>query len=330
MATIGLVGVGGYGANILRAAIAADNVNLLAICDANPETARKAAKQSGARLVLSLDEMLDDEAIEGVGLVVPNALHREMLEKAVAAGKHVYVEKPIANTVADGLRMVRAAKAAGRILMVGHNTRRAGGFRAAKRMLDSGEIGQLVAMEANFSHSGGFAVRPESWRFRRETCPAVPLIQLGVHCIDTMHYFAGSTRRVSSFHRATVMTENDDTTVTLLEFESGVLASLQSHYVVPGTNFVTLYGTEANLRVEWTRIDKTIRQPYGTTTIPVDGGDTQVEEMAEFARCIDTGATPETDGEGAILALVVVEAAILSSRRDRPVSIQEVIGAAGT
>jgi len=323
MVRIGMVGVGGYGANVLRGAIAAEGIVIAGVCDTNPKAAAAAAEKAGAPIVSSLDELLADDSIQGIVLVVPNPLHRTMLEQVVAAGRHVYVEKPIANTLADAIPMVRAAKEAGRVLMVGHNTRRANSFRAAKRMLDAGDLGQLVAMEANFSHSGGFGITPESWRYRRETCPAVPLIQLGVHCIDTMGYYAGPVRRVSSFMRASILPDNEDTTVMLLEYDSGILATLQSHYVIPGTNFIRLYGTDANLHVEWDRIEKTIRRPYGTELIPFEENDTQREEMDEFARCIETGAAPETDGAGAVQALAVVEAAIQSATGGgRPVSIR--------
>jgi predicted dehydrogenase len=271
---------------------------------------------------------LADEQIQGVILVVPNPLHRELVEKAAHAGKHVYVEKPIANTVREGLAMEACAARTGRILMVGHNTRRALSFRRVKAMIECGELGRVMAMEANFSHSGGLAVPPEAWRYRRETCPAVPLMQLGVHCVDTMNYLCGKPHRVSSFMASRIMEHNDDVTVTLIEYESGVLATLHSHYIVPGVNFVAVYGTEGNVHAEWDRLDKTIRTPYGTTSTPIEKNDTQQAEIAEFAHCIETGEIPETDAAAGIDALAVVEAAILSHHTKRQVTIDEVMAAA--
>jgi predicted dehydrogenase len=325
MATIGMVGVGGYGSQIFAGALGADGVTIRSIYDINASLAESAAKQAGATVASSFEEMLNDDQIEGVSIVVPNALHPEMVEQAIEAGKHVFVEKPIANTVAEGQAMALLARDAGVVLMVGHNTRRAGGFRAAKQLIDSGEVGTLISLEACFSHSGGLGVGPESWRYSRETCPAVPLIQLGIHPIDTMHNLAGPTKRVSSFMRSSIMPENDDSTVTLLEFESGLLGSLHSHYVIPGANFVNVYGTDANLHVEADRLEKTIRNPYGTSVLPVADIGTQREEITEFGRCMDTGAEPETDAEGAILALAVVEAAIVSATEERIVDIAEVM-----
>ncbi len=325
MANIGMVGVGGYGATILRAAHEAKNVELSVVHDVDPERARAAAEKTGAKVATSYEEMLRDDSLQGVILVVPNPLHRKMLEAAVDAGKHVYVEKPIANSVKDGMAMRRYAAAAGRILMVGHNTRRAQTFRTVKRMIDRGELGTVVAMEANFSHAGGLGVPPDAWRYRRETCPAVPLMQLGVHCVDTMNYFAGAPARVSSFMSSKIMKQNDDVTVTLVEYENGVLATLHSHYVVAGTNFVAAYGSEANVYAEWERLDKTTREPHGVMSKPFPRNDTQLEEISEFATCIETGVQPETDATAGLLALAVVEAAIISHKEKRIVSLEEIL-----
>ncbi len=324
MAVIGMVGVGGYGSQVFGGAVDAESIRIKSVCDINASLAQDAAQRAGADAA-SFEELLDDDEIAGVSLVVPNALHPRMVEQALEAGKHVFVEKPIANTVAEGIAMADAARDADRTLMVGHNTRRAGGFRTARHILDTGALGTLISLEACFSHSGGLGVGPESWRYSRETCPAVPLIQLGIHPVDTMHNFAGPTKRVSSFMRSALMPENDDSTVTLLEFESGLLGTLHSHYVVTGANFIQLYGTDANLYAEADRAEKTIRRPYGTSAVAVAEINTQQEEMNEFGRCIDAGELPETDTEGAILALAVVEAAILSASDRRIVDIAEVM-----
>jgi len=325
MADIGMVGVGGYGATILRAAHEAKNVRLAVVYDVDPERARAAAGKTGAKVAASYEEMLRDDSLQGVILVVPNPLHRRMLEAAVDAGKHVYVEKPIANSVKDGIGMRSYAAAAGRILMVGHNTRRAQTFRTVKHMIHRGELGTVVAMEANFSHAGGLGVPPDAWRYRRETCPAVPLMQLGVHCVDTMNYFAGAPVRVSSFMSSRIMKQNDDVTVTLVEYENGVLATLHSHYVVAGTNFVAAYGSEANVYAEWERLDKTTREPHGVVSTPFPRNDTQLEEISEFAACIESGVQPETDATAGILALAVVDAAIISHKEQRIVSLEEIL-----
>ena len=81
MATIGLVGVGGYGAEILRGAIDVEEIRIKAVCDADATVARDAARQAGAKAVPSLKELLKDDEIEGVVLATPNPLHRQMLEQ---------------------------------------------------------------------------------------------------------------------------------------------------------------------------------------------------------------------------------------------------------
>lgn len=324
---IGMAGVGGHGGSLRNAIFKCEDLKLISVFDPKRSLTEAVAQELGCEIAGSYEELVADERIAGVVIASPNEFHREQVEKAAEYCKHIFVEKPIANTVADAVSMLRKTKEAGVLLQIGHNTRRSGIFRQTKSILEVGTLGQVVAVEGNLSHRGGMRQTPGEWRYYKEKCPALPLIQLGIHTIDTMIYLLGPIRRISSFHRHSVMPgENDDVTNSILEFESGVLGNLGSYYVTPLVNFINIYGTDANL---FCRKNGCFLERFdvpGEESIEVEEIDTVLDEIQEFADCIRILRKPETAGEEGLAALAVVEAAILSSRLGRAVSIDEVIG----
>jgi predicted dehydrogenase len=322
---LALLGPGGFGR---ERAIAISNspVTVLSACYSPIVAEREAcARQFGGKAVTDEAEIWDDPEIDGVVISTPNQLHLPQIRQAAASGKHVFVEKPIAPGVAEALEIIEACDNAGLVLMVGHNSRRRERIRKMKALLVEGVLGQVVAAEAHNSHAGGLSIQPEDWRWYPENCPGGPLSQLAVHHADSLQYLLGPVVRVSGWQRhLAVKAAIDDVTVTLLEFESGALGYLGAHYVVPDVRFVHLLGTEANVR--WDRATGLLLESEaGREVIPVEENDTVFEEIEEFAHCIGTGAKPEVGGEGALRALAVIEAAVLSSQRQRPVEIAELL-----
>jgi predicted dehydrogenase len=271
-------------------------------------------------------DIWDDADIDGVVLSTPNQLHLEQTRLAAGVSKHVFVEKPIAPNIRDARQMIEASSRAGIVLMVGHNSRRRHRKRIMKKLLLEGKIGKPLAAEAHNSHAGGLAIQPDDWRWSSKNCPGGPLSQLGIHHADSLQYLLGPVARVSAWQRhLAVRAEIDDTTMALLEFENGALGYLGACYAIPDLRFIHVMGTQANIR--WDRaIGLVFESENRRETIPVLENDTIQEEMDEFAQCILDGKTPEVGGEEAVAALAVIEAAVLSNQRGRPVEIAEILG----
>ncbi len=145
--------------------------------------------------------------------------------------------------------MALACEAAGVTLLVGHGLRRLGAARAVERLVRDGALGQVVLAEANFSLTG--TLKPHMWRYRRETCPGGPLLQIGVHHIDTLLHWLGPAARVQgSFARLVTEAEIDDLGIALVEHESGARSVVSSSYVSPKTFSLRLagHGGRAGLR----------------------------------------------------------------------------------
>lgn len=320
---LALIGPGGFGYERAKALYASPHVDFAACYSPIPAEMQACEQEFGARAVADIGAIWDDPTIVGVVLSTPNNLHRQQAQQAASNGKHIFVEKPLASTLTDARTIVETCADADVILMVGHNARRRTRIRTMKRLAVDGALGQIVAVEANNSHAGGLSIQPDDWRWSPANCPGGPLSQLGIHHADTMQYLLGPVARVSAWQRRlAVKAEIDDVTTTLLEFENGALGYLGAHYVVPDLRFVHLLGTEANVR--WDRASGLILEnENGRQQIPIVEIDTIQEEIDEFAHCIATGNSPEVGGVDALAALAVIEAAVLSNQRGRPVDIAE-------
>ena len=285
-----------------------------------------ASVRYGAKAVEKEGELWDDPQIDGVVLSTPNQIHLEQTRRAAEAGKHVFVEKPIAPNFADARRMIEYCEKANVVLMVGHNSRRRNRIRLMKKFLEDGIIGKPLAAEAHNSHAGGLVIQPGDWRGSSANCPGGPLTQLGIHHADSLQYLLGRVARVTAWQRRlAVAAEIDDTTMALLEFENGALGYLGACYAIPDLRFVHLMGTQANVR--WDRaMGLVLEKESGREQVPVLENDTIREEMDEFAQSILGRSTPEVGGQAALAALAVIEAAVLSNQRGRPVEIAEILG----
>jgi predicted dehydrogenase len=340
-----LIGIGSWAGVIANAVQRSDKARMVTCYTRNPEKRESFSKKYGCDQEKSFEDVLKRDDVEGILLTTPNAAHAEHAVSAAQYGKHVFVDKPIANTVEDGKRMVEACRKAGRILLVGHDMRRLSGFRKIKELLDAGVIGNPVMVESNFSARLGFELTPDKWRWTGDDsgCPAGALMTMGVHHADTLQYYFGPVKSVFAFFsKLYIPAEVEDVTMTTFRFESGVLGYLGSTYSSPRANWVRVYGTDAHLfctlslpnvpfdeylRV-WSVVDQfTLLQLFDKgkdrpETIPLPTGDPILEEVDEFADCIRGGKNPETDGPAAMAALALIRAAIDSARTGTPVDLK--------
>jgi UDP-N-acetyl-2-amino-2-deoxyglucuronate dehydrogenase len=318
MTGIAIVGTGMWGP---RLAAAADRAGLELVTCFSRDAERRAefAERFRCEPAPSLDAALAHAHVEGVVLATPNDVHEEQALACASLGRHVFVEKPIADSVAAGERMRRACDEAGVTLMVGHAFRRLGAARRVKQLIDDGALGRVVLAEANMSLPGSF--KPAAWRAHRDRNPGGPIMQLGIHHVDTLAYWLGPVRRASGrFAHVHTEAEIDDVGVVTLEFESGAFGSLTGSYVSPKTLSLRLLGTEAVLdyRTDFSvwpdaqRLDAVTTLTLAGEPVDFDERDMLAEELAEFGRCIRGEAAPETGADEGIAALGAVLQALES------------------
>ncbi len=153
---IAAVGVGGWARVLADATRQGTGLAIVACTSRSADNRAAFAKAHGCRALLCFEAILADPDVEGVLITTPHSLHAEQVVAAARAGKHVFVDKPFALTVADAQRATQACHRTRVVLAVGHQRRRQPASRALKRLLDEGAMGRTAQIEGNFSGSLGY------------------------------------------------------------------------------------------------------------------------------------------------------------------------------
>ena len=205
---IGVIGMGWMGAAHSRAYLqvrhrfADRELEPRLVACADDVAARRAAAQRDygfARAAADWREVVAAADVEVVDVTAPNFLHRSMVEAAIAAGKHVFCEKPVGRSPEETLTLAAAAERAGVVSGVGYNYAWAPMVQHARRLIEAGRLGELTHYRGRFF--SGYGRDPGgvlSWRFRRELAGSGTLADLISHVLDTAHFIAGPIRRVVS------------------------------------------------------------------------------------------------------------------------------------
>jgi predicted dehydrogenase len=319
----------GWWSDVLADAINRSGKLKITACYSRSEEKRAAfAAKYGCRAVPRYEAILDDKDIEAVINTTPNGVHLETTRAAADAGKHVFLDKPIANTVSDGRRITEICRKARVVLALGYQRRRESQFRWIKRQIDEGLFGKLVNAEANISRDRLGKIDLGSWRYQAAGMPGGVMLQIGIHYTDVLEYLLGPVKAVSGrFARLVLPGDNPDVASLVLEHENGALSTLNASYASASEYYLmNIYGKEATAyydMFEGLRMLK--RGEEKPVKVPFANKDTIVEELEEFADAIRNGGAPEIGGEYATTSLAVIRAGIVSAREGRHVEIAEIL-----
>lgn len=249
---VGIVGLGRWARVLTRAAKKSKDIEIVAGFSRSEEKRSAFARDTGVPSVPDLKTLLSDPAIKGVILTVPNEQHLPVALEVARAGKHVYTEKPIASTLEDGLAIDALEKEYGVTVTVGHSARLMAGVRRIRQAIDSGELGRVALIEANFSNERALELTPQTWRWYKHRAPGGPLSQLAIHMFDIVHYLGGEIAEASSIASklSPVGAEVDDQSLTLLKFTDGKVAYVGSSWTSPGIFAVRVFGSKGLMHYE--------------------------------------------------------------------------------
>ena len=322
----------GWWSDVLADAIGRSDELQLVACFTRSEDKRRAfAAKYACHAASSYEEILKDPSMEAIINTTPNGVHLETTRAAAEAGKHVFLDKPIANTVADGRAIAEACKRAGVVLALGYQRRRESHFRWIRAEIEAGSFGRLVQAECNISRDRLGQFDLSSWRYTAAGMPGGVMLQIGIHYVDVLEYLLGPVKRVSAQLAQLVLPgDNPDVANMLLEHKSGALSTLGASYASASEFYMmNIYGKEATAFYDQFSGLRYLRRGEKTArAIATQSNDTFREELEEFARCVRTGANPETDGFWAVRNLAVIEAGVRSAREGRTVDVAEVIAPA--
>lgn len=327
---IGVIGLGWFGEIHCETIIGIPNLELVALCTRRQDRlAEQAAKFGVKKTYTGYRDMLADKDIDAVSIVTMWDQHTDPAVDALNAGKHVFLEKPMASTVADCNKIMAAAHASRGILQIGHICRFNPRYRMAKQAIDEGRIGKIVALQSRRNI-------PAAWT------PTIlgkigPIVGDAIHDTDLMLWFTGD--RVVSAYAQTVSVRNlkfPDIGQTMYRFKGGATATLETVWCMPEkTPFdiderMSIIGTEGIIHVQDTFpnlgiVDGSRLHSPDTTYWPMfDGvrGGALRAEFEYFASCALMGVAPKIGRpEDAAAALEATLAAEESSRTGNVVRI---------
>ena len=334
--TFGIVSPAHWGRKLLDAARDTTSLRFGGVFSRDPVNAIDVVREYGGKAYPSYAGLLKDPAIEAVLLPTPHFLHCEQALQAIAAGKHVFVEKPIATSIADAEAMRDAARAAKRVLAVGHQGRRTGAARKARALIIANDIGRVVHLVAVQGFPTAFGWGPGNWRRDAALLPGGPLDELGVHYFDLMRYLVGPITHVAGWQVSDITPGGaPDAATVSLRFASGAIGSYTTHFVSVGISQLTVYGTLGSLQLN--RFGQELVRQRIVDTATARAAGTGVEFMAvdgpqpfttaltlqfeDFVHCIREGGEPEVGAREAIAALRVSRAVLESARSGRAVEL---------
>ena len=239
-------------------------VDLAVLADIDAATAERSAAALGFRGATGAwRDLLDNPEIQIIDITTPNVLHREMALAAIAKGKHVYCEKPLAPTAAEAEEMTRAAEAAGIVTQVGFNYLKNPMMGLAKAIIDSGEIGEVRTFRG--VHAEDYmadAAAPWTWRLDPAGGGGA-LADIGSHILAAARHLVGPVRELAAdvetvvkarpIHAGAAETRAiavDDVARLFLRFESGATGSLEANWIASGRKMqhdIEIYGSKGGI-----------------------------------------------------------------------------------
>ncbi|MGZ5582374.1 MAG: Gfo/Idh/MocA family protein [Usitatibacter sp.] len=325
---VGCIGMGWWSDVLADAMQRSGKLRIVACFSRSEEKRTKFAAKYGCRAASAYEAILADRNIAAIVNTTPNGAHLETTRAAAAAGKHVFLDKPIANTIADARAITDACRDAKVVLALGYQRRRESHFRWIKRSIEAGEFGRLVNAEANISRDRLGKIDLASWRYTAQGMPGGVMLQIGIHYTDVLEYLMGPIQAVSGrFVRLVLPGDNPDVASLVLEHDNGALSTLNASYASASEYYLmNIYGKEASAYYELHQGLRHLKRGANSPqAIACAKSDPIAEELEEFARAVRGETEPEMDGERSTTSLAVILAGIRSAKEGRRVEVKEVL-----
>ncbi len=284
------------------------------------------AKTYGPLGIASLSEVLNCDSVGAFVIASPNDRHFGLLRRLLEDGsRHIFVEKPMVNSLDQAVHLGKFNAGAGKVFMVGHCHRRGSVYRKAKELLNDGLIGKIVNVNFNYSSSKVFTTRKDEWRASAARTDLGPLVMVGSHCIDTIHYLFGRVESVyAQLQNISGETESPDTSSVVLNMENGATVFLQCNYNVPIERYCFISGTDGAIYIDrnriWLRPGREVYQKTETNRqeLAVAKADPIEEELKEFLYAVQSGGKVETGYAEGLAVVRVLEACRRSAAENKP------------
>ena len=326
------VGISGlnFGKKLARSGTDSKAIDIVSCYCRTPDTRKTFAAEYDCDTDETFKKLVERKDIEAVIIASPNHEHLEQCYLAAQNGKHIFVEKPIANTIEESEDIINICTKAGVKLAVGHNTRYFGSMVTVREQFKSGVIGQPVGCECHFGASNAPNLTPGNWKRSDMTCPAQPLMQMGIHMLDMMRTVFGEPVSVCAhFDNIMVNQPAPDTCAIIIEFDSGAVGTMTNTYV-HNDCYSVWHGSEGVLRyMYWPdegKVEKLDRWGHVDEKdhwIEFEKVDSLAYELEGFRDAVRKDSEILVSGDEGLRNVIAVTAAIESARVGRKIYLDE-------
>ena len=328
-----VVGLGSFALNqILPSFAASKGSKVVALVSGHRDKAEWAAGRFGVDLkniynYQNYDKLKDNPDVDVIYVILPNGLHAEYVVRGAKAGKHIFCEKPIANTVAEAEQMIAACKEARRKLMIGYRCQYEPNNLAASALARSGELGPTQSLIIDH----GFNIGPNQWRLNKKLAGGGSLVDIGIYSLQAARYLTGEepvevSAQLSSPPNDPRFKEVEATVHFLLRFPGGALANCTSSYSYVSQSHIRVVGSKGWLELEPATAYDGIRLRVSHNYAPPE--DRTVPEINQFAaerdhfsQCILNNKEPKTPGEEGLRDMKLMAAIYEAARTGKTVKV---------
>ena len=334
-----IVGLGEYGANYIIPNLGSTHkCKLTAVVSGNPEKRDAIAEAHGIApehrySYDNFDEIANDEAVDVVYIIVPNVFHRDLTERAFAAGKHVLCEKPMAVTSVDCQAMIDAGKKAGKKLMIGYRAQFDPYNLEAIRLIKEGKIGSPSLVVADHSHLLPLDKPANQWRAKQEVAGGGSLYDIGIYSLNGARYLLDE-EPVSVTARYHQGSGNPEVTVEeeiewQMAFPSGAVANCSSSYLTTNNKRIHVQGDKGELTLDPAtnyyiralKINDRSQKNHHLEEIVIPNPNQFVPMLDEMATAVQEDREPKTPGEEGLRDVRIMEAIYRAAETNETVTL---------
>jgi len=308
---VGVIGVGAIGSNHARILSELKDVQLVAVCDIQEETARAIAERWHCDYYVDNEEFLSNSGVDAVIIATPTVTHKDIALLALEGDKHLLVEKPLASTVEEARTICSKASSKDLILTVGFTERFNPAVIEAKRLLKRGRIGHPILLVAR---------RVSLWPKRVGDVGVV--IDLAIHDIDIARYFFEKDPLDVYACVGSLRHSFEDYANILLRYDNGETAFIETNWLTPHkVRTLTITGSEGLISLDYISQKIEVENKSELVSPRLTYEEPLKIELRHFISCIENENEPLVDGKDGLRALQIAELALESSRINKPIGL---------
>ena len=319
----GIVGLGRWGQVLVKSVQNKSKlISFKKACTGQKSKALNFCNENAIKLQDTLSDLLIDETLDAIILATPHQQHRDQIIAVANAGKHVFVEKPFTLSKKDAEIALACCKKTNVICAIGHNRRFLPSMEELKKYIMSGDLGNILHVEAQFHSDGGLRYTPDNWRASENESPAGGMTGLGIHTIDALISLLGpiSSLRAHSA-RQVIKVPIDDTTFYTLKFAKGFTGYVSTCFATSRDWRIQVLGDKGWAEMRGHEKLTIALRNKEEKIIQYDFHDIERAELEAFANAILEGSTYPIPYVDIIHATAILEAVVTSAKLNRQVKL---------